>query len=325
LAAPMAGGLTLPSDLARSPDAAIEICAADADHDPEEWGALDPYGYVTVEGMWRQEGDPVDEGEPLFDLSDPSGELPVRSPVDGTLVRVCVRPYQKVRLDDVLAIVEPSDHSTLGIRQPPPPSDVEISIYVCRSCGKGNRAPRRLPIDAIRCGACGGALEFSDSRHTPERRPSVLGRMAGQIRKRTAQIASMTARGLHWFSVIPTTRLRSSQVGAIVGAMLGIAVAALSDGALMERVPRSMVLAGLLGVGVAGMTEAGVALMTYTRQKRHALRHVSGVLLIIVGSGLTMAGLVESDGLAAGLGVMLMVAGLFLGGWIPPRPRVTRA
>ncbi|MGH8637371.1 MAG: hypothetical protein ACREUZ_09590, partial [Burkholderiales bacterium] len=48
----------------------VEIYALHAEHDPEEWGALDPRGYLSIQCWWKKAGEPVDEGEPLADISD---------------------------------------------------------------------------------------------------------------------------------------------------------------------------------------------------------------------------------------------------------------
>ena len=54
---------------------------------------------------------------------------------------------------------------------------------------------------------------------------------------------------------------------------------------------------------------------SWLREHRGSVRRWSALLLLIVGSGIATMGFVESDGATAGLGVMLVVSGAFLGGW----------
>ena len=79
---------------------------------------------------------------------------------------------------------------------------------------------------------------------------------------------------------------------------------------------------------VAGATLLSLALVFLVRgagrrylfgsehsQRRTRLRVSSAVLLIVVGSGFGAAGVVESQGDAAGVGAMLIVSGAFLLRW----------
>ena len=51
-------------------------------------------------------GDVVEEDEPLLTLEALKMELPVSSPVDGTVERFCVEQGQSVAGDTVLAIIQ---------------------------------------------------------------------------------------------------------------------------------------------------------------------------------------------------------------------------
>lgn len=54
-------------------------------------------------------GDEVEEDEPILILEALKMEMPVVSPVDGTLTRLCVAPGAEVESDTVLALIEEDD------------------------------------------------------------------------------------------------------------------------------------------------------------------------------------------------------------------------
>ena len=111
----------------------------------------------------------------------------------------------------------------------------------------------------------------------------------------------------------PTTPLRSAgYFGAVVGAELGFLPGIVVEG-LDDRVGLLFTLALLGAVSCAQLFHwAQPRLGQWVKRLRHHVRWWSAVFLIIVGSGIATMGLVESDGVAAGLGVMLIVSGAFL-------------
>jgi biotin carboxyl carrier protein len=62
-----------------------------------------------VANVWRvvaAEGDAVSAGDPLVILESMKMEIPVESPVDGTLTQLRVREGAVVQEGDVIAVVE---------------------------------------------------------------------------------------------------------------------------------------------------------------------------------------------------------------------------
>jgi putative phage-type endonuclease len=100
----------------------VEVYPADAEKDLEEWGVIKDGYYVRVQCWWKKEGEPVDEGEPLADLSD---YVEVCSPCDGVVVKLLARTYQRIHRDAPIALIEPRERTRQ--RSPNPTRSVEAS------------------------------------------------------------------------------------------------------------------------------------------------------------------------------------------------------
>ena len=109
-----------------------------------------------------------------------------------------------------------------------------------------------------------------------------------------------------WLTPSNWRERRSSYIAAVAVGTLSAALMETSD----EQIGAAIIGAFVAYFGVATLTDSLVG--SQHQERRSRLRRGSAILLIILGSGITTAGAVESEGAAAGLGVMLIVSGVFL-------------
>jgi pyruvate/2-oxoglutarate dehydrogenase complex dihydrolipoamide acyltransferase (E2) component len=64
--------------------------------------------YGTVIGWRKQEGDPVETGEPILELEADKANYEIESPVTGTLSTIVAVQDDEIAVGDVLAIIDPA-------------------------------------------------------------------------------------------------------------------------------------------------------------------------------------------------------------------------
>ena len=72
--------------------------------------ALPRFAHAMTEGeiahWYKSVGDPVNQGEPLFDLITEKVTVPVESPVTGTLKEIKVKEAETVPVGTIVALIE---------------------------------------------------------------------------------------------------------------------------------------------------------------------------------------------------------------------------
>jgi pyruvate dehydrogenase E2 component (dihydrolipoamide acetyltransferase) len=64
--------------------------------------------YGTVISWRKQEGDPVETGEPILELEADKANYEIESPVTGTLSTIVAVQDDEIAVGDVLAIIDPA-------------------------------------------------------------------------------------------------------------------------------------------------------------------------------------------------------------------------